>query len=142
MMLKVLGVVAITAVFAVLGALIIRRNRRDRTNRALLAEHGTRVRGRIVTLTKVTAGKYGSYKLRAEIRYQFGGTERTHVAAWWPHEAAGLAVATTIDLLVDPDQPDLAVVAGDAAPDIENDAVWRWLTVGVAVVALALALVS
>lgn len=139
---KIIGVVLITGVFAVLGEFIIRRNRRDRAERARLATDGVRVQGRVANLTRVAAGKYGSYKLRAEIEFEMAGVAHTHVAAWWPHEAQHVSPDAAVDLLVDPTDPATACVAGNAAPDLERDSVWRWLTVGVAVVAVALALVS
>ena len=142
MVLKLVSVIVLTGAFGVLGEIIVRRNRRDRAQRAHLAAHGRRVLGTVASLDKVSAGKFGSYKVRAHINYVVDGDGHTHVAAWWPQEAAHLAVGGTVDLTVDPTQPDVACVAGPTAPDIERDALWRWLTVGVGAIAVLLALLS
>ena len=138
---RVAAVVALTAAFAVLGEIIIRRNRRERAARQHLAQHGRAVDGIVRSLDKVSAGKYGTYKLRAQIEYTDDDGVYTHVAAWWPSEAPALEAGSRIGLLVDPAQPTLAAVAGSAAPDIEHDSLWRWLTVGVFVLTMVLALV-
>ncbi len=142
MVVKLVSVVVLTAAFGVLGEIIVRRNRRTRALRAQLAANGHRVQGTIRTLDKVSAGKFGSYKVRAHIDYSVGDSSYTHIAAWWPQEAANLALGGTIELTVDPADPAVACVAAPAAPDIERDSLWRWLTVGVGVVAVVLALVS
>ena len=137
---KVSAVVVLTAAFAVLGEIIIRRNRRERAARQHLAQHGRAVDGIVRSLAKVSAGKYGSHKVRAQIDYTLDDSTYTHVAAWWPTEAPSLEAGSFIGLLVDPADPTLATVAGSAAPDIERDSLWRWLTFGVFVLTVVLAL--
>ncbi len=139
---KALGVLGITAIFAVLGEVIIHRNRGQRTIRGRLAQHGRHVEGTVRSTDRVSAGKYGSYKVRAHIGYIVDDTEYVHVAAWWPGEAAAIVVGAPIALLVDPDDPTVACIADAAAPDIERDSLWRWFTAGVFALALTLALVS
>ena len=91
-MLKIAGVALITAAFGVLGEMVVRRNRRERAQRARLAGHGTEVPATVQALDRVSAGKYGSYKVRATLQYVVDGTTHTHVAAWWPQEATHLTL--------------------------------------------------
>lgn len=139
---KALGVAALTAAFAVLGEVIVHRNRRRRATRERLAQQGRHVAGTVRATDRVSAGKYGSHKVRAHIAYTIDGAEHVHVAAWWPGEAASTVVGASIALLVDPDDAAVACVAGAAAPEIERDSLWRWFTAGVFALALVLALVS
>ena len=142
MIVKLGAVIFITALFVVLGEVIIRRNRRDRALRAQLADTGTKVTGTVRSLDKVSAGKYGTYKVRAHIDYDVNGTKYTHIAAWWPENAEHLQLGGSIELSVDATRPTLACVAGAEAPKIESDATYRWLAIGVGIVALIAALVS
>ena len=142
MITRVLGVVLITFVFGALAEVIVRRNRRERAHRSRLADTGQPITGTVHHTDRVSAGKYGSYKVRAEIRYTAGGGEHTHIAAWWPTEAPDLQQGAPVPLLVDPTDPAVACVHGGAAPDLERDSLWRWLTAGVFVVAVVAAVLS
>ena len=136
MIAKLGAVVLITALFAVLGEVIVRRNRRDRVLRAQLAKNGTRVTGTVRSIDKVSAGKYGNQRVRMLIDYDVSGTPYTHVAAWWPENADHLSLGSSIELSVDAARPTMVCIVDADAPKIESDATYRWLAVGVGIVAL------
>lgn len=111
MIAKVVAVAILAGLFIALGTVIARRNRRDRALRERLTRSGTTVMGTIRSLDKVSAGKYGTYKLRAHIDYMIDGHAHTHIAAWWPDAAGHLTVGGQLELLVDPENPAIACVA-------------------------------
>ena len=143
MVLRVVGLLAALVLVAVVGELSIRRNRRTRASRIDFANRGVAVTGRVVSLDKVSAGKYGSFKWSATIAYEIDGRMFSCRESWWPGDGHPEQVGAPIPLLVDPADGGSAVVAGNAAPGVEGDRFWRLfelvMAVGV-IVAFALSL--
>lgn len=134
--------VAATAAFAAIAAVMARRERRIRSDRALLAERGVAVPGRVEATGTVTVGRYGQTRHRATIAYTVDGVVHRRDETWAPSEANGIVTGAPVELLVDPTAPDRAQVTGAHTPSVVGASVWWGLTAFVAAVAAVVVLAT
>lgn len=139
---RVVGLVLALLLVIGTGEVGLRRNRRRRSESERLEKNGIPVVGTVVELGRVSAGKYGAHKWSATIAYTVRGEEHRTMEQWWPDDDRPTKEGTTIDLMVDPEDPKRAMVSRVSAPTVESDRFWRAfqvvLSVGV-IVAFVLA---
>ena len=141
MLTKSLIATGLVLLFFVGGEYIIRRDRKRAAERDALARDGIPTTGTVSALTKVSQGKYGQYRWRAEVTYRVGDTEHTVVESWAPDELPGLTEGATFPVHYAPDDPARAMVVGTAAPQVSSPWTYRGLTLAVLVACVVAILV-
>ena len=134
---KLIAVGVIAALVALGGEFIIRRDRKRTAARDALARDGIPTTGTVTSLTKVSAGKYGQFRWRAEITYPVGDADHITVESWAPEELPELAEGATFPVRYATDDPSRAMVIGAAAPSVPSAWVWRGLTLFVVALCIA-----
>lgn len=137
---KLAIVVLLTVAAAAGGELMVRRNRRERQRRETLQQLGQSVTGTVRSSNTVSAGRHASDSVRCIVEYDVDGRSFEHVVRWTPAEAKGRAPGTRLEMLVDPNDPENAVLVGSAAPHLPDDRTFRLLPALVLVACLAAAL--
>jgi hypothetical protein len=140
MLTKSLIAAGFVLLFLVGGEYIIRRDRTRAAERDALERDGIPTTGTVSALAKVSQGKYGQYRWRAEVTYRVGDTEHTVVESWAPDELPGLAEGAMFPMHYAPDDSARAMVIGTAAPKVPSPWTYRGLTLAV-LVACVLAIV-